>query len=58
MKYVIIALGIIFVIALFFVMLAICKTASLCDEAEQNAKYINNERSSNYDNYSQEKTTR
>nr|WP_294668992.1 hypothetical protein [uncultured Ruminococcus sp.] len=54
MKYVIIALGIIFVLLMVFVMFAICKSAGLTDKAEQELRYKEDfERRSNYDNYSQ-----
>lgn len=54
MKYVIIALGIIFVLLMVFVMFAICKSAGLTDNAEQELRYKEDfERRSNYDNYSQ-----
>lgn len=54
MKYVIITLGIIFVLLMVFVMFAICKSAGLTDKAEQELRYKEDfERRSNYDNYSQ-----
>lgn len=54
MKYVIITLGIIFVLLMLFVMFAICKSAGLTDKAEQELRYKEDfERRSNYDNYSQ-----
>ena len=54
MKYVIISLGIIFVLLMVFVMFAICKSAGLTDKAEQELRYKEDfERRSNYDNYSQ-----
>ncbi len=54
MKYVIIALGIIFVLLMVFVMFAICKSAGLTDKAEQELRYKEDfERRSNYENYSQ-----
>lgn len=54
MKYVIISLGIIFVLLMVFVMFAICKSAGLIDKAEQELRYKEDfERRSNYDNYSQ-----
>lgn len=54
MKYVIITLGIIFVLFLFLVMFAICKSAGLTDKAEQELRYKEDfERRSNYENYSQ-----
>ena len=54
MKYVIITLGIIFVLLMLFVMIAICKSAGLTDTAEQELRYKEDfERRSNYDNYSQ-----
>lgn len=54
MKYVIITLGIIFVLLMLFVMFAICKSAGLTDKAEQELSYKNEfERRSNYENYSQ-----
>ena len=53
MKYVIIALGIIFVLLMVFVMFAICKSAGLTDKAEQELRYKEDfERRSNYENYS------
>ncbi len=39
MKYVIITLGIIFVLLMVFVMFAICKSAGLTDKAEQELRY-------------------
>ena len=54
MKYVIITLGIIFVLLMVFVMFAICKSAGLTDKAEQELRYKEDfERRSNYENYSQ-----
>lgn len=54
MKYVIIALGIIFVLLMVFVMFAICKSVGLTDKAEQELRYKEDfERRSNYENYSQ-----
>lgn len=54
MKYVIITLGIIFVLLMVFVMFAICKSADLTDKAEQELRYKEDfERRSNYENYSQ-----
>lgn len=58
MKYVIITLGIIFVLLMLFVMFAICKSAGLTDKAEQELRYKEEyknefERRSNYENYSQ-----
>lgn len=54
MKYVIIALGIIFVLLMVFVMFAICKSAGLTDKVEQKLRYKEDfERRSNYENYSQ-----
>lgn len=54
MKYVIISLGIIFVLLMVFVMFAICKSAGLTDKAEQELRYKEDfERRSNYENYSQ-----
>lgn len=54
MKYVIITLGIIFVLLMLFVMYAICKSAGLTDKAEQELRYKEDfERRSNYENYSQ-----
>ena len=54
MKYVIISLGIIFVLLMVFVMFAICKSAGLTDKAEQELRYKEDfERRSNCENYSQ-----
>ena len=54
MKYIIIGLGIIFVLLMVFVMFAICKSASLTEKAELELRYKEDfERRSNYDNYSQ-----